>query len=185
MLRIKLTVSDKKELEPTEYLLIDKYQAFTQNIKPKKRYYNPNYLKANFVGGWSGCTLYCRRKLDLSDCVDQGITTIKVRNGGEFFDVNGMDALNQLGRHFVCQERRYLATYNQFSQSLYLHGKKKELPTYLLVTNLADLKRTVHFELVWGDHVSMQLVNNVGESMELELNIYEDEEDEEIHYSSG
>jgi hypothetical protein len=179
MLRIKLVISAKNELVPTEYLLIDKYQAFTQNIKPKKRYYNANLLKANFVGGWSGFTLYYRRKLDLSDCVDRGITTIKVRNGGEFFDVNGMDALNQLGRYFVCQEKRYLATYSQFNQSLYLHEKKKELSTFLLVNNLADLKRTVHFELTWSDHVSMQLINNVGESLELEFNIYEDEEDEE------
>ena len=57
--------------------------------------------------------------------------------------------------------------------------EKKELPTFLLVTNLADLKRTVHFELVWSDNVSMQLKNNVGQSVELEFNIYEDEEDEE------
>ena len=179
MLRIKLVVSAQNELEPTEYLLIDKYQAFTQNIKPKKRYYNANYLKANFTGGWYAFTLYYRRKLDLSDCADNGITTIKVRNGGEFFDVNGMDALNQLGRYLVCQERRYLATFRQFTQEQYLHGKKKELATFLLVTNLADLKRTVHFELVWSDNVSMQLKNNVGQSVELEFNIYEDEEDEE------
>jgi hypothetical protein len=130
MLRIKLVVSAKNQLEPTEYLVIDKYQAFTQNIKPKKRYYNANYLKANFVGGWSSFTMYYRRKLDLSDCVDRGITTIKVRNGCEFFDVNGMDALNQLGRYFVCQERRYLATFKQFSQQQYLHGKKKSWPHF-------------------------------------------------------
>jgi hypothetical protein len=53
------------------------------------------------------------------------------------------------------------------------------LATFLLVTNLTDLKRTVHFELTWNDNVSMQLSNNVGESIELEFNIYEDEEDEE------
>jgi hypothetical protein len=87
MLRIQLTVSPRFELLPTQYVLIDKYQAFTQNIKPKKRYYNANYLKANFSGGWLACTLYFRRKMDLSDCVDNGITTTKVRNGGEFFDV--------------------------------------------------------------------------------------------------
>ena len=179
MLRIKLVVSAKNELEPTEYLLIDKYQAFTQNIKPKKRYYNANYLKANFTAGWSSFTMYYRRKLDLSDCVDRGITTIKVRNGGEFFDVNGMDALNRLGRYFVCQERHYLATFKQFSQQQYLHGKKKELSTFLLVNSLVDLKRTVHFELTWSDNVSMQLTNNVSQSIELEFDIHEDEEDEE------
>jgi hypothetical protein len=111
--------------------------------------------------------------------VDRGITTIKVRNGGEFFDVNGMDALNRLGRYFVCQERRYLATFKQFSQQQYLHGKKKELATFLLVNSLVDLKRTVHFELTWSDNVSMQLSNNVGQSVEVEFNIYEDDEDEE------
>jgi hypothetical protein len=181
MLRIKFVISATGELEPTEYFLIDKYQAFTQNIKPKKRYYNANYLKANFAGGWSAFTLYYRRKLNLSDCVDNGITTIKVRNGGEFFDVNGMDALNQLSRYFVCQERRYLATFRQVpnTQQQYLHGKKKELATFLLVNNLADLKRTVHFELTWSDNVSMQLTNNVGQSVEAEFNIYEDDEDEE------
>jgi hypothetical protein len=181
MLRIKFVVSTTGELEPTEYFLIDKYQAFTQNIKPKKRYYNANYLKANFTGGWQAFTLYYRRKLNLSDCVDNGITTIKVRNGGEFFDVNGMDALNQLSRYFVCQERRYLATFRQVSntQQQYLHGKKKELATFLLVNSLVDLKRTVHFELTWSDNVSMQLTNNVGQSFETEFNIYEDDEDEE------
>jgi hypothetical protein len=179
MLRIKLVVSAGFALEPTEYLLIDKYQAFTQNIKPKKRYYNANHLKANFLGGWAAFTIYYRRKLDLADCVDNAITTIKVRSGGEFFDVNGMDALNQTSRYFVCQERRYLATFKQASQQQYLHGKKKELSTFLLVNNLADLKRTVHFELTWSDNVSMQLSNNVGQSVELEFNIYEDDEDEE------
>jgi hypothetical protein len=180
MLRIKFVVSATGELEPTEYFLIDKYQAFTQNIT-KKRYYNANYLKANFTGGWQAFTLYYRRKLNLADCVDNGITTIKVRNGGEFFDVNGMDALNQLSRYFVCQERRYLATFRQVSniQQQYLHGKKKELSTFLLVNSLVDLKRTVHFELTWSDNVSMQLTNNVGQSVEVEFNIYEDDEDEE------
>jgi hypothetical protein len=179
MLRIKLIVSSKNELEPTEYLLIDD-QAFTQNIKPRKRYYNANNLKANFVTGWIGCTLYCRRKLDLSDCVDQGITTINVRTGGEFYDVDGMNALNQLGRYFVCQEKRYLATLKEYKQSIYLHGKKQELPTYLLVTNLADLKKTVHFEILWERTTSLHyLANNVGDQVELEFNIYEEEEDEE------
>ena len=181
MLRIKFVISATAELEPTEYFLIDKYQAFTQNIKPKKRYYNANSLKAGFTGGWGGFTLYYRRKLNLSDCVDNGITTIKVRNGGEFFDVNGMDALNQTGRYFVCQGRRYLATFRQVPgiQEQYFHGKKKELATFLLVNNLADLKRTVHFEMVWSDNVSMFLTNNVGESVDAEFNIYEDDEDEE------
>jgi hypothetical protein len=120
-----LSVSPRFELEPVEYVLIDKYQAFTQNIKPKKRYYNANTLIANLVGGWSGCTVYYRRKMDLSDCVDNGITTIKVRNGGEFFAVQGMDALNQVGRYYVCQEKRHLATMSQFSQKQYIHGKKR------------------------------------------------------------
>jgi hypothetical protein len=172
-----LTISPRFELEPTDYVLIDKYQAFTQNIKPKKRYYNANVLIANFVGGWQGCTVYYRRKMDLSDCVDNGITTIKVRNSGEFFDVQGIDALNQIGKYYVCQERRYLATMAQFNQNQYVHGKKKELTTFLLVNNLTDLKRTVHFELTWSDNVSMQLKNNVGQSIYMEFNIYEDEED--------
>jgi hypothetical protein len=173
-----LTISPRFELEPTDYVLIDKYQAFTQNIKPKKRYYNANVLIANFIGGWSGCTVYYRRKMDLSDCVDNGITTIKVRNGGEFFDVQGMDALNQIGKYYVCQERRYLATMSQFNQKQYVHGKKKELATFLLVNNLTDLKRTVHFELTWSNNVDMFLKYNVGQQIYMEFNIYEDEEDE-------
>jgi hypothetical protein len=116
--------------------------------------------------------------MDLSDCVDNGITTINVCNGGEFFDVQGIDALNQIGKYYVCQERRYLATMAQFNQNQYVHGKKKELATFLLVNNLTDLKRTVHFELTWSDNVSMQLKNNVGQSIYMEFNIYEDEEDE-------
>jgi hypothetical protein len=70
-----------------------------------------------------------------------------------------MDALNQIGKYYICQERRYLATLKQFNQIEYLHGKKKELATFLLVNNLIDLKRTVHFELVWSDNVAMQLKN--------------------------
>jgi hypothetical protein len=45
MLRIKLVVSAQNELEPTEYLLIDKYQAFTQNIKPKNDIIMPTTLR--------------------------------------------------------------------------------------------------------------------------------------------
>ena len=123
-----LTVSPRFELEPVEYVLIDKYQAFTQNIKPKKRYYNANTLIANFVRGWSGCTVYYRRKMDLSDCVDNGITTIKVRNGGEFFDVQGMDALNQVGRYYVCQETEDLIRNN-----IYMEKKKNWPHFYLLI----------------------------------------------------
>ena len=36
----------------------------------------------------------------------------------------------------------------------------------------------MHFELTWSDNVSMQLKNNVGQSIYMEFNIYEDEEDE-------
>jgi hypothetical protein len=86
--------------------------------------------------------------MDLSDCVDNAITTINVRHGGEFFDVNGMDAMNRIGRYYVCQNRRYLVALSQHKPSLYLNGKKKEFPTYLLVDNMADLKKTVHFECV-------------------------------------
>jgi hypothetical protein len=178
MLRIKLVISNHFELVPTEYVLIDKYNAFTQNIRPKKRYYNVNNSHANFTGGWGGFTVYCRRKMDLGNCVDNGITTISVRNGGEFFDVKGMDAMNLIGKYYVCQDRRYLATLSQPNPSLYLNGKKREFPTYLLVDNLVDLKATVHFEITWSDNVSMQLLNNVGQYIYLEFNIYEDDEDE-------
>ena len=106
-------------------------------------------------GGGGGFTVYCRRKMDLSDCVDNAITTINVRHGGEFFDIQGMDAMNQIGRYYVCQNRRYLATLSQPKPFLYLGGKKREFPTYLLVDNIADLKKTVHFELTWSDNVSM------------------------------
>jgi hypothetical protein len=135
MLRLTLTISNRFELAPTEYVLIDRYGAFTQNIKPKKRYYNINNSDANFVGGWGGFTVYCRRKMDLSDCVDNAITTINVRHGGEFVDIQGMDAMNQIGRYYVCQNRRYLATLSQPKPLLYLGGKKKNFPRiYLLIT---------------------------------------------------
>jgi hypothetical protein len=178
MLRIKLVISNKFELEPTEYFLIDRYNAFTSNVKPKKRYYNVNNSDENFVGGWSAFTVYCRRKLDLSDAVDNAITTINVRNGGEFYDVSSMDALNLHSRYYICQDRRYLASFSQPKPSLYLNGKKREFPTYLLVDNLDDLKKTVHFEITWSDNVSMQLKNNVGQFIFLEFNIYEEEEEE-------
>ena len=178
MLRLKLTISNRFELVPTEYTRIDRYSAFPQNIKPKKRYYNVNNSTENFVGGWGLFTVYCRRKMDLSDCVDNAITTINVRQGGEFFDIQGMDAMNRIGRYYVCQNRRYLATLSQPRPFLYLGGKKRELPSYLLVDNIDDLKKTVHFELTWSDHVSMFLNGNVGQYIYLEFNIYDDDKDE-------
>jgi hypothetical protein len=36
MLKLQLTISARFELEPTKYTLLDKYQAFSLNIKPKK-----------------------------------------------------------------------------------------------------------------------------------------------------
>jgi hypothetical protein len=116
--------------------------------------------------------------MDLADVADHGITTINVRNGGEFYDVLGVDRLTQHSKLYVCQDRRYLATFSQPKPSLYLNGKKREFPTYLLVNNIVDLKRTVHFEITWSDNVSMQLKNNVGQFIFLEFNIYEEDEDE-------
>lgn len=111
--------------------------------------------------------------MDLSDCVDDAYTTIKVGRGGEFYDVKGMDALNQIGKYYICQDRRYLATLKQFSPEIYWHGRKRELPSFLMVNNLDDLKRTVHFELTWNDDVSMALKNNVGQVINLEFNIFD------------
>ena len=122
--------------------------------------------------------------MDLADVADHGITTINVRNGGEFYDVLGVDRMFVFVwtvcfvKLYVCQDRRYLATFSQPKPSLYLNGKKREFPTYLLVNNIVDLKRTVHFEITWGDNVSMQLKNNVGQFIFLEFNIYEEDEDE-------
>ena len=178
MLRLKLTISNRFELVPTEYTRIDRYSTFPQNIKPQKRYYNVNNSTENFVGGWGAFTVYCRRKMDLSDCVDNAITTINVRQGGEFFDIQGMDAMNRIGRYYVCQGRRYLTTLSQQKPYIYLGGKKREFPSYLLVDNLDDLKKTVHFELTWSDNVSMFLTGNVGQWIYLEFNIYDDDKDE-------
>jgi hypothetical protein len=111
MLRIRLSVSNQLELLPTEYTLIDdKFQGFTQNIKPKKYYFNANYLQANFVGNWIICTVYVRRKLDLGDCADNAITRIDVGRGGEFYDVENLDAQTQIAKLYVCQERHRICT---------------------------------------------------------------------------
>jgi hypothetical protein len=60
MLRIRLGVTSRFELVPTEYTLIDdKYQGFTQNVKSKKYYFNANYLKEVFraIGHFVRCIL--------------------------------------------------------------------------------------------------------------------------------
>ena len=156
MLRIKLVISTQGEFVPTEYFLTDKYNAFTTNVRPKKRYYNVNNSSTNFVGGWSAFTMYCRRKMDLVDAVDQADTTINIRYCGEFHNVWGVDRITQHSKLYICQDRRYLASFSQQKPAIYHNGKKREFPSYLLVNNIDDLKKTVHFELTWSDNVSQQ-----------------------------
>ena len=176
MLRIRLSISNTLELIPTDYALIeDKYQGFAQNIKSKKYRYNANYLKGGFTGNWKLCTVYYRRKLNLGDCVDGAVTSIDVGRGGEFYDVNGMDSLNQTGKYYVCQEKRYLTTIKQTNPEVYQQGKKRKIPSFLFVNNLDDLKRTVHFEITWHDNVAMQLTGQTGNVIDMEFNIYAEE----------
>ena len=176
MLRIGLSISNTLELIPTDYALIeDKYQGFAQNIKSKKYRYNANYLKGGFTGNWKLCTVYYRRKLNLGDCVDGAVTSIDVGRGGEFYDVNGMDSLNQTGKYYVCQEKRYLTTIKQTNPEVYQQGKKRKIPSFLFVNNLDDLKRTVHFELTWHDNVAMHLTGQTGNVIDMEFNIYAEE----------
>jgi hypothetical protein len=40
---------------------------------------------------------------------------------------------------------------------------------------LADLRKTVHFELTWSDNVAMQLTGQVGNVIDMEFNIYAEE----------
>jgi hypothetical protein len=176
MLRIRLSISNTLELIPTDYVLIDdKYQGFTQNIKSKKYHYNANYLKGDFSGNWTLCTVYYRRKLNLGDAVDGSVTRIDVGRGGECYDVNGADTLNQAGKYYVCQEKRYLTTIKQVNPELYQQGKKRKIPSFLFVNNLEDLKKTVHFELTWSDHVATHLTGQTGKISDMEFNIYAEE----------
>ena len=178
MLRIRLSVSNQFELLPTEYTLIgNKCQGFTQNIKPKKYYFNANYLKGTFAGNWIKCTVYVRRKLDLKDCADNAITRIDVGRGGEFYDVKNIDAQNQIAKLYVCQERRYLTTIKQTNPEIYQQGKKRRFPNYLFVNNLKDLKQTVHFELTWSDNYMQTLLHHAGKVIDMEFNIYTDEDE--------
>jgi hypothetical protein len=115
--------------------------------------------------------------MNLQDCVDGVVTPVNVGRGGEFYDVNGMNALKQIGKYYVCQERRYLTTIKQTSPEIYQQGKKRKFPSFLFVNNLNDLKKTVHFELTWSDNVAMTLKQQVGNVIDMEFNIYvEDEE---------
>ena len=145
--------------------------------KSKKCYFNAIYLKGGFSGSWTLCTVYFRRKMNLEDCVDGTTTSVDVGKGGKFFDVNGMDALNQIGKYYVCQEKRYLTTIKQTNPEEYLQGKKRKIPSFLFVNNLDDLKKTVHFELTWSDNVDMSLKNQVGNVIDMEFNIYVEKEE--------
>ena len=178
MLRIRLVVSSQFELLPTEYTIIDdRFQGFTYNIKPKKFYFNANVLKTTFVGNWTMCTVFTRRKLDLGDCADDAITRIDVGRGGEFYDVKGLDAYTQSAKLYVCQDRRYLTTLTQTNPEIYQQGKKRRFPNYLFVSNVNDLKRTVHFELTWSDNYAQTLLFQVGKSIDMEFNIYTEEDE--------
>ena len=178
MLRIRLVVSSQHELLPTEYTIIDdRFQGLTHNIKPKKFYFNANNLKATFVGNWTLCTVFTRRKLDLGDCADNAITRIDVGRGGEFYDVENLDAYTQISKLYVCQDRRYLTTLTQTNPEIYQQGKKRRFPNYLFVSNVDDLKRTVHFELTWSDNYAQTLLHQVGKTIDMEFNIYTEEDD--------
>ena len=176
MLRIRLSISNTLELIPTVYTLTDdKYQGFAENIKSKKYHYNANYLKGGFTGNWKLCMVYYRRKIDLGGCIDGSVTNIDVGRGGEFYDVNGMDVLKQKGKYYVCQEKRYLATIRQTNPEINQQGRKRKIPAFLFVNNLADLRKTVHFELTWHDNVAMHLTGQVGNVIDMEFNIYAEE----------
>ena len=178
MLRIRLVISSEHELLPTEYTIIDdRSQGLTYNIKSKKFYFNANVLKATFTGNWTLCTVFTRRKFDLGDCADDAITRIDVGRGGEFYDVKGLDAYTQHSKLYVCQDRRYLTTLSQTDPETYQQGKKRRFPNYLFVSNIDDLKRTVHFELTWSDNYAQTLLYQVGKTIDMEFNIYTEEDE--------
>jgi hypothetical protein len=113
--------------------------------------------------------------LNIGDSVDGSVTSIDVGRGGEFYDVNGMDILKQNGKYYVCQEKRYLTTIKQTNPEVYQQGKKRKIPAFLFVNNLVDLRKTVHFELTWSDNVAMHLTGQVGNVIDMEFNIYAEE----------
>ena len=73
--------------------------------------------------------------------------------------------------------KTYLTTIKQTNPEVYQQGKKRKIPSFSFVNNLDDLKKTVHFELTWSDNVAMHLTGQVGNVIDMEFNIYVEEND--------
>ena len=177
MLQFELTVSNGR-LIPTKYAMTSKDQGLNHN-NPKKKYYTVNRLGCNFAGGWGEFTLYYRRQHPLFLMKESHGLPIKVdfQRGGEYYSMTGMDAAYSTHLIHACHEQRYLTTANKADISLHYGGKKRKLPLFFCAQTLNEFKKLVFFELFWADDVSKQLLNNNGQKVYVELNLY-DEPDE-------
>ena len=171
MLRIELQVVDAR-LIVTKYTLSDQYKGFTLNIKPRKRYYLLNNFRTNMT--IQQYQIYYRRKYQFSDCQDGHITTRKYfGKGGEFYEVQGIDAFNNKNVGFGCQKPRYLTT---ISTAQTLTEEKRIMPSFMFVSDKRWLNESVHFEIRWSvDSQTGALKPQTGKTITLHFDIFEDE----------
>ena len=174
MLQLQLTVTNGR-LTPSKYLCTSQDQGLDYN-NPKKKYFTVNRMGCNFAGGWGEFTLYYRRQHPLFLMKESQGLPIKndFQRGGEYYSMTGMDAVYNTHLIHACHEQRYLTTVNQNDITLHYGGKKRELPRFFRAQTLNEFKKLVFFELRWSDDVSQQLLNNSGQKVYVELNLYDD-----------
>ena len=172
-LRIKWVIN-KAELVPTEYEINDPDNMLSY-VQPQTRYFNIANKRSD-IGNFNMCTLWFQRKIDFSG-MDKGDTRVVqgVYGKGTITAVGGIkngpmsdDALQCMG-----WSKQLLATFiNVVGNTHYIDGTHQKLPQFILASDLEQLRKNVHFFLLWEDGTNHHTHSLGGKYLEITLNLF-------------
>jgi hypothetical protein len=172
-LRIKWVIN-KAELVPTEYEINDPDNMLSY-VQPQMRYFNIANKRSD-IGSFDTCALWFQRKIDFSG-MDKFDTRVVqgVYGKGTITAVGGIkngpmsdDALQCMG-----WSKQLLTTFIKVvGNTHYIDGTRQKLPQFILASDLEQLRKNVHFFLLWGNGTNINTRSLNNKYLEITLNLF-------------
>jgi hypothetical protein len=167
-------VINKAELVPTEYEINDPDNMLSY-VQPQLRYFNIANKRSD-IGGFDTCSLWFQRKIDFSGMAKGDTRVVKgVYGTGTITAVGGIKNAPMSNDALQCMRwsKQLLTTFIQLvGNSHYIDGTRQKLPQFMLVSDLEQSRKNVHFLLLWGDGKNLHTRSLGGKYLEVTLNLF-------------
>jgi hypothetical protein len=117
--------------------------------------YNPARILSD-IKYWDNITMYCNRKIDFSGMANNEVKNVKGSGGGMIKITNHKDSHTNISMYSnalqcITWSQHHLVTLHQHYNNQF---EKVKLPSYMIASDLAQLKENVLFNVLWGDNKS-------------------------------